>query len=104
MQAGLAIRKYYSGFQGSRKNFVFNDTYRNQRLPKANLWIINYCILEMKPAISLPEYFKSVKKLKLVLRKNNNKKKDKNKPSSAAMSRTPELRRGRLTRCIEKHR
>ena len=25
MQAGLAIRKYYSGFQGSRKNFVFND-------------------------------------------------------------------------------
>ena len=40
MQAGLAIRKYYSGFQGSRKNFVFNDTYRNQRLPKANLWII----------------------------------------------------------------
>ena len=26
MQAGLAIRKYYSGFQGSRKNFVFNDT------------------------------------------------------------------------------
>ena len=73
MQAGLAIRKYYSGFQGSRKNFVFNDTYRNQRLPKANLWTINYCILEMKPAISLPEYFKSVKKLKLVLRKNNNK-------------------------------
>ena len=62
MQAGLAIRKYYSGFQGSRKNFVFNDTYRNQRLPKANLWIINYCILEMKPAISLPVYFKSVKK------------------------------------------
>ena len=28
MQAGLVIRKYYSGFQGSRKNFVFNDTYR----------------------------------------------------------------------------
>ena len=25
MQAGLVIRKYYSGFQGSRKNFVFND-------------------------------------------------------------------------------
>ena len=37
----------------------------NQRVPKANLWIINYCILEMKadnkPAISLPVYFKSVK-------------------------------------------
>ena len=34
-------------------------------MPKANLWIINYCILEMKadnePAISLPVYFKSVK-------------------------------------------
>ena len=33
----------------------------NQRVPKANLWIISYCILEMKPAISLPVYFKSVK-------------------------------------------
>ena len=31
-------------------------------MPKANLWIINYCISEMKPAISLPVYFKSVKK------------------------------------------
>ena len=103
MQAGLAIRKYYSVFQGSRKNFVFNDTYRNQRLPKANLWIINYCILEMKPAISLPEYFKSVKKWNLFYGKTT-KKKDQKKPSSAAMSRTPELRRGRLTRCIEKHR
>ena len=34
-------------------------------MPKANLWIINYCILEMKadnePAISLPVYFESVK-------------------------------------------
>ena len=43
-------------------------------MPKANLWIINYCILEMKadnkPAISLPAYFKSVKKWKYVLRKN----------------------------------
>ena len=46
----------------------------NQRVPKANLWIINYCILETKadnePAISLPVYFKSVKKWKYVLRKN----------------------------------
>ena len=33
----------------------------NQRVPKANLWIVNYCILEMKPAISLVVYFKSVK-------------------------------------------
>ena len=57
------MRKYYSGFQGNRKNFfVFSDKYRNQRLPKANFWIINYCILEMKPAISLPVYFKSVNK------------------------------------------
>ena len=46
----------------------------NQRVPKANLWIINYCILEMKPAISLPVYFTSVKKWKYVLRKNNKKK------------------------------
>ena len=59
----------------------------NQRVPKANLWIINYCILEIKadnePAISLPVYFKSVKKWKYVFRKknnnNNNKKKDQKK-------------------------
>ena len=42
-------------------------------MPKANFWIINYCILEIKadnePAISLPVYFKSVKKWKYVLRK-----------------------------------
>ena len=42
-------------------------------MPKTNLWIINYCILEIKadnePAISLPVYFKSVKKWKYVLRK-----------------------------------
>ena len=34
-------------------------------MPKANLWIINYCILEMKAynehAISLPVYLKYVK-------------------------------------------
>ena len=40
-------------------------------MPKANLWIINYCILEMKAdnelAISLPVYFKS--KNENVLRK-----------------------------------
>ena len=45
----------------------------NQRVPKANLWIINYCILEIKadnePAISLPVYFKSVKKGKYVFGK-----------------------------------
>ena len=38
----------------------------NQRVLKANLWIINYCTLEMKsenePAIGLPLYFKSDKK------------------------------------------
>ena len=56
-------------------------------MPKANLWIINYCILEIKadnePAISLPVYFKSVKKWKYVFRKknnnNNNNKKDQKK-------------------------
>ena len=46
-------------------------------MPKVNLLIINYCILEMKadnePAISLPVYFKSVKKWKYVLRKNKKK-------------------------------
>ena len=38
--------------------------YVNQRVPKAKLWIINVCILEIKadnePAISLAVYFKSV--------------------------------------------
>ena len=50
-------------------------------MPKANFWIINYCILEIKadnePAISLPVYFKSVKKWKYVLRKKKNNKKQK---------------------------
>ena len=51
----------------------------NQRVLKANLWIINYCTLEMKsenePAISLPVYFKSVKKWKYVLRRKKTKQK-----------------------------
>ena len=46
-------------------------------MPKANLWIINYCILEMKAdnelAISLPVYFKSVKTWKCFTKKNKNK-------------------------------
>ena len=46
---------------------------------KANLWIINYSILiikaDNKPAISLPVYFKFVKKWKYVLRKKKKKKK-----------------------------
>ena len=46
-------------------------------MPKANLLIINYCILEMKvdnePAISVPVCSKSVKKWKYVLYKNKTK-------------------------------
>ena len=38
-----------------------------QSMPKANLWILNYCALEMKsnnePTIGLPVYFKPVKKI-----------------------------------------
>ena len=49
--------------RGNVNAVVFLDL--NQRVAKANLWIINYCILEMKagnePAISLPVYFKSFK-------------------------------------------
>ena len=50
-------------------------------VPKANLWIINYCYLEMKvdnePAISLPVYSKSLEKWKYVLHKNKTKKEQK---------------------------
>ena len=46
-------------------DFTKNQKSGNEGVPKANLWIINYCILEMKAdnelAISLPVYFKSVK-------------------------------------------
>ena len=46
-------------------DFTKNQKSGNERVPKANLWITNYCILEMKAdnelAISLPVYFKSVK-------------------------------------------
>ena len=56
----------------------------NQRVPKANLWIINYCILEIKadnePAISLPVYFKSVKKWKYVFRKKKQQQQQKKGP------------------------
>ena len=49
----------------------------NQRVPQANLWIIIYCILEMKadnkPAISLPVYFKSVKTENMFFDKKKNK-------------------------------
>ena len=52
-------------------------------MPKANLWIIDHCILEIKAdnesAISLPVYFKFVKKWKYVLRKKKKKKKKKKK-------------------------
>ena len=52
-------------------------------MPKANLLIINYCILEMKvdnePAISVPVCSKSVKKWKYVLYKNKTKQKDQKK-------------------------
>ena len=50
-------------------------------MPKANLWIINYCILEMKadnePAISLPVYFESVKIENMFFDKKRKKKKKK---------------------------
>ena len=63
----------------------------DQRVPKANLWIINYCILEMKadnkPAISLTVSFKSGKK-------------QKPKKLSSGESWTPDLRRGRLARFL----
>ena len=52
-------------------------------MPKANLLIINYCILEMKvdiePAISVPVCSKSFKKWKYVLYKNKTKQKDQKK-------------------------
>ena len=59
----------------------------NQRVPNANLWIINYCILEVKadnePAVSLLVYFKSVKKWKCFTKKKNKQTKGtKKQPSS----------------------
>ena len=68
-------------------------------MPKANLWIINYCILEMKadnePAISLPVYFKSAKKWKYVLRKNKKiigpKKKEKKFPTARVEPRSSDF-------------
>ena len=60
---------------------------------KANLWIINYCMLEIKadnkPVISLPVYFKSDKKWKFDLRE----KKDEKKRGANGKSRTRDHRR-----------
>ena len=54
-------------------------------MPKANLWIIDYWILEMKadnePAISLPVYFKSVKTENMFFDKKRKKKEKKKKTS-----------------------
>ena len=77
-------------------------------VPKANLWIINYCYLEMKvdnePAISLPVYSKSLKKWKYVLHKNKTKKEQKGqtrgKKVSNGESRTPDLQSVRSTRYL----
>ena len=56
-------------------------------MPKANLWIINYCILEMKadnePAISLPVYFKSVKMENMFFDKKKKKKKERKREKSS---------------------
>ena len=59
----------------------------NQRVPQANLWIIIYCILEMKadnkPAISLPVYFKSVKTENMCFDKKKKKKERKTKKKTS---------------------
>ena len=67
-----------------------------------NLWII---ILEMKaenePAISLPVYFKSVKKKKQTKQRKNKATKQKEKKVSSGGSRTTDLQSVRSTRlCI----
>ena len=74
-------------------------------MPKANLLIINYCILEMKvdnePAISVPVCSKSFKKWKYVLYKNKTKQKDQKKGGgkvSNGGSRIPDLQSLRSTR------
>ena len=65
-------------------------------MPKANLWIIDYCILEIKAdnesAISLPVYFKFVKKWKYVLRKKKKKKKTKQKDQKQKKRKFPTAR------------
>ena len=57
---------------------------QNQRVPKANLWIINYVRkkADNEPAVSLPVYFKSDKKWKFIF----GKKKDRKKKRPAARS------------------
>ena len=77
-------------------------------MPKANLWIINYCILEIKadnePAISLPVYFKSVKKGKYVFgKKKKTKRPKKGKITSNGESPTPDHRRVQSTRYRLRH-
>ena len=67
---------------------------KNQRVHKANLWIIDYGILiikaDNKPAISLPVYFKFVKKMKICFTK---KEKEKETNVSNSENRTQDHRR-----------
>ena len=79
-ELNLLLRTSLNKLSVSRLWTMERVTKENERVSKANLWI-NYCILEIKadnePAISLPVYFKFVKKWKYVLRKKNKTKQNK---------------------------
>ena len=86
-----------------------NEDKNNQKVPKANLWIINYCILKMKADTMnlqlVHRYILSLSKNENMVFGNKNKTKRtknklKKKKNSNGERRNPDLRRGRSTAII----
>ena len=97
----------HSKSREKRKEFE-NEDKNNQRVPKANLWIINYCILKMKADTMnlqlVHRYILSLSKNKnMVFEEKKKKKRTKNKlekKNSNGERRNPDLRLERSTAII----
>ena len=97
----------HSKSREKRKEFE-NEDKNNQRVPKANLWIINYCILKMKADIMnlqlVHRYILSLSRNENMVfekkKKNEKDQKQTEKKNSNGERRNPDLRSGRSTAII----
>ena len=108
MKSQGILYSLHSKSREKRKEFE-NEDKNNRRVPKANLWIINYCILKMKADTMnlqlVHRYILSLSKNKnMVFEKKKKtkrtKKKLKKKKKSKGERRNPDLRRERSTAII----
>ena len=107
MKSQGILYSLHSKSREKRKEFE-NEDKNNQRVPKANLWIINYCILKMKADTMnlqlVHRYILSLSKNKnMVFEKKKKRKGPKTngkKKNSNGERRNPDLRRERSTAII----